>query len=454
MSFSDLSDTSSDAGSEPRQQRWKHNFSAGPSCVDAGVLAKLAAELADFEGAGMGLIEHSHRDVGGPVQSCMTNACALLREVMDIPDTHEVLLMHGGGHAMFAAIPLNLAGPETPGATTKNKAQFVGDGFWSKRAAGEASKYCACEHVAATSPLGDARYPDPSAWEIDPDAKFVHMTANETINGLEFHEDPTIAVSNSDSDVTAAAPPPLVADFTSTLLSRPVDFSKYGVVYASTGKNLGPSGLVVVIVRKDLIAKDSPINRELPITPGIMSFKAAAATTPIPNIWNTPNVFGVRALQLVLEDTKAKGGVVAMRERARRRAGAVYDVVDASDGFYVNRVEPKFRSLMTIPITIADKALEEKFVRESSEAGFYNLVGHPLFGGLRVTMYNQLPDDAVDALVEFMTDFYRENAPGGKRAAAAAAGSVAVAGGKSSSVSVDAYGHSPPSVLGMRDLMI
>ena len=140
---------------------------------------------------------------------------------------------------------------------------------------------------------------------------------------------------------------------------------------------------------------------------------AAAATTPIPNIWNTPNVFGVRALQLVLEDTKAKGGVVAMRERARRRAGAVYDVVDASDGFYVNRVEPKFRSLMTIPITIADKALEEKFVRESSEAGFYNLVGHPLFGGLRVTMYNQLPDDAVDALVEFMTDFYRENAPGG-----------------------------------------
>ena len=156
----------------------------------------------------------------------------------------------------------------------------------------------------------------------------------------------------------------------------------------------------------------------------------------------------------MLKDTKAKGGVVAMRERARRRAGAVYDVVDASDGFYVNRVEQKFRSLMTIPITIADKALEEKFVRESSEAGFYNLVGHPLFGGLLVTMYNQLPDDAVDALVEFMTDFYRENAPGGKRAAAAAAGSVAVAGGKSSSVSVDAYGHSPPSVLGMRDLMI
>ena len=326
----------------------------------------------------------------------MQNTCDLLREIMSIPDNFEVLLMHGGGHAMFAAVPLNLGGEL--GAP----ADFIGDGFWSKRAAGEASKYCTVRHTAATSPNGDVAYPHVSEWNITPGAKYVHMTANETINGLEFHEDPTLP----------AGSPPLVADFTSTLLSRPVDFTKYGVVYASTGKNLGPSGLVVCIVREDLLRDDDEqggSSRELSVCPGIMSFRAAAKKAPIANLWNTPNVFGVRALELVLEDTKAKGGVEEMRTRARRRAGAFYDVIDASDGFYTNDVEPEWRSLMTIPLRIrgGDKALEEKFIRESTEAGFYNLVGHPLFGGLRVTVYNQLPDEAVNSLSAFMRDFCR-----------------------------------------------
>lgn len=330
----------------------------------------------------------------------MQKTCDLLREVLDIPDDYEVLLMHGGGHAMFAAVPLNLAGEL--GAP----ADFIGDGFWSKRAAAEAAKYCTVRHTAATSPNGDVAYPDVSKWEFTPGSRYVHMTANETINGLEFHHDPALP----------AGSPPLVADFTSTLLSRPVDFTKYGVVYASTGKNLGPSGLVVAVVRKDLLQGDGRtgtgstgdgIVGELPVCPGIMSFRAAARKAPIANLWNTPNVFGVRALQLVLEDCKAKGGVEEMRQRARRRAGAFYEVIDSSDGFYTNDVEPEWRSLMTIPLRIrgGDRALEDKFVRESTEAGFYNLIGHPLFGGLRVTVYNQLPDEAVAALLEFLGDF-------------------------------------------------
>jgi phosphoserine aminotransferase len=348
----------------------------------------------------------------------MADTCDLMREVLDIPDTHDVLLMHGGAHAMFAGVAMNLGGEM--GA----KADYVGDGFWSKRAAGEASKYCAVRHVGLTSELGDIAIPHSSTWNVDPTAAFVHVTANETIDGLEYHVDPTMPEDA----------PPLVGDFTSTLLSRPVDFSKYGVVYASTGKNLGPSGLLVVIARKDLLTGE----REMSICPGVMSWSAAAKSTPIQNIWNTPNVFGIRALQLVLEDCKAKGGVAAMRARATRRAWSVYDIIDASEGFYINDVEPEFRSTMTIPIKCKTPEIEKRFAEESEKAGFYNLRGHPLFGGLRVTMYNQLPDDAVEALVGFMQEFQMNSS-----VTSDSDEEVAMFGvnGKT------AYASSPPSVL-------
>jgi phosphoserine aminotransferase len=336
---------------------------------------KLRDEFTSFEDTGISLLEHSHRDIDGPVQSCMVNACDLLRDILSIPETHDVLLMHGGAHAMFSGVPMNLAGEF--GA----KAYFIGDGYWSKRASSEADKYCTTIHVA------DATV------DVDPNAAFVHITANETISGVEHHIDPSLLDGS----------PPLVADFTSTLLSRPVDFSKYGVVYASTGKNLGPSGLVVVICRKSLLGGD----RELKITPGVMSWAIASKTSPIANIWNTPNVFGIRALQLVLEDCKAKGGVEAMRIRAKRRARLIYEVIDASDGFYVNTVDPDLRSLMTIPITIGNQKMEKIFLDASRSEGFYNLKGHPLFGGIRVTLYNQIPDESVFALVEFMKKFER-----------------------------------------------
>tara|TARA_B100000401_G_scaffold400213_1_gene311834 strand:- start:291 stop:1388 length:1098 start_codon:yes stop_codon:yes gene_type:complete len=357
--------------------KWRHNFSAGPSVIDAGVLKKLSDELVSFEDTGIGLIEHSHRDKDGPVQRCIVDACDLLRDVLSVPETHDVLLMHGGAHAMFAAVPMNLAGEL--GA----KACYIGDGFWSKRASSEADKYCTTIHVQ-------------DAVDIDHDAAFVHLTANETISGVEYHVDPNLP----------AGSPPLVGDFTSTLLSRSVDFSKYGAVYASTGKNLGPSGLVVVICRKSLLG------RELDITPGVMSWSLNSNTKPIANIWNTPNVFGIRALQLVLEDCKAKGGVEAMKIRAERRARCIYEVIDESDGFYVNTVDPEFRSFMTIPIRIGhhnEKDMEKKFLDESTLQRFYNLKGHPLFGGIRVSLYNQIPDESVYALVKFMRNFEKMN---------------------------------------------
>lgn len=358
--------------------KWKHNFSAGPSFIDNKVLTKLAAELTSFEETGFGLIEHSHRDNNGPVQKCITDTCNLLRDILSIPETHNVLLMHGGGHAMFAGVPMNLAGK------LGSKAYFIGNGYWSKRASSEADKYCKTYHVEGLT------------HNFDPNAAYIHITANETITGIEYHVDPDLPNGS----------PPLVADFTSTLLSRPVDFSKYGVVYASTGKNLGPSGLVVVICRKDLLTG----NRELSITPGIMSWLIASNTTPIANIWNTPNVFGIRAMQLVLEDCKENGGVEAMQKHAKRRAQCIYKVIDSTNGFYVNTVNPEFRSHMTIPITIGHqygKEMEKKFLNDSIESGFYNLQGHPLFGGIRVTLYNQIPDESVYALVEFMKEFQR-----------------------------------------------
>ena len=281
------------------------------------VLLNLQHELLSYESSGMGLIEHSHRDVGGPVQTCMSNVCDLLREVLDIPDNYHVLLMQGGAHGQFAALPLNLLG-------SKKKAAYVDGGFWSHKAANEAKKYCETVMIEpfTTNKDGKLVYPEPSQWKVDPEWAYIHICANETINGLEFIKDPPVGTT----DV------PIVADFTSTLLSRPVDVSKYGVIYASGGKNLGPSGSVVVIVN------DALLGRELPICPGILSYSTAATTKPIANLWYTPNVFAVRALNFVLSEVAHHGGLNVAKEKTSRKAYKVYKAIDLSDGFYVNSV--------------------------------------------------------------------------------------------------------------------
>jgi len=365
------------------------NFCAGPAAVSDQVLLNLQHELLSFDSSGMGLIEHSHRDVGGPVQNCLVNVCDLLRNLLEIPDNYHVLLMQGGAHGQFAGLPLNLLG-------NKKKAAYIDGGFWSKRAAQEGSKYCEVELVEEIGLNKDGKlvYPEPSEWKIDPEWAYIHICANETINGMEFLKDPGCGTL----DV------PIVADFTSTLLSRPVDVSKYGVIYASGGKNLGPSGHVVVIVH------DALLGRELPTCPSILSYSTAANTQPIPNLYYTPNVFACRALNFVLTEVSHWGGLQTCKEKTSRKAYMIYKAIDCSDGFYQNNVVDEYRSQVTIPFNIFSGKtprpdLEKLFVKEAEKCNLHQLSGHHTVGGLRVCIYNSVPDCAVKILRDFMASF-------------------------------------------------
>lgn len=365
------------------------NFCAGPGAVSDQVLLNLQHELLSFESSGMGLMEHSHRDVGGPVQNCLSNVCELMRSLMEIPDNYHVLLMQGGAHGQFAALPLNLLG-------NKKKAAYIDGGWWSKRAAAEAEKFCEVELVEEIGYNKDGKleYPEPSSWKIDPEWAYIHICANETINGLEFIKDPSCGTL----DV------PIVADFTSTLLSRPVDVSKYGVIYASGGKNLGPSGHVVVIVH------DKLLGRELPTCPSILSYSKAAEERPIANIYYTPNVFAARALNFVLSEISHHGGLQTAKENTQRKAYKIYKAIDQSNGFYANPVVDEYRSQVTIPFNIMkgsqrNAELEKLFVQEAEKCNLWQLQGHHTVGGLRVCIYNSVPDSAVEILIRFMTTF-------------------------------------------------
>lgn len=368
------------------------NFSAGPAAVSDSALLKLRDEMLSFEDSGMSLMEQSHRDVGGNVQNVMEETCQLIKDLLDVPKTHEVLLMQGGAHAQFAGVPLNLLGD-------KKKAAYVDGGFWSHKAAKEASRYCEPVFIAPVAPdnSGKLVYPKPHTWKIPEGCAYVHICANETINGMEFLKDPAVGTLDC----------PLVGDFTSTLLSRPVDVSKYGVIYASGGKNLGPSGVCVVIINKALFG------RALPICPGMMSYAEAAVTKPLPNLFYTPNVFGMRAINIVATEYQHWGGMKAMKARNARRAKALYKIIDQSNGFYINHAKPEYRSTVTIPINIRNKALEAKFTREAKECNLHHLDGHHSVGGLRVCLYNSIPDCAVECLLEFMVHFQRKYATQG-----------------------------------------
>ena len=356
-------------------------------------------ELPDC-GIGAGIIELSHRDKDGPVQSTVRRAAENIKTLLEVPDTHEVLLMHGGAHGQFAAIPLNLLGAKSKGA-------YVDGGVWSQRAMSEGAKYCDPVVAASAKGSGYKSYPPVSEWNIPDDCAFIHCCANETIEGLEFHEDP---------DVGSKAV--LVADFTSSLLSRKVDISKYGIVYASSGKNLGPSGVCVVIVRKDLMGKHKSE------TPSILTYSALAGLdyNPIlgknqaPNLYNTPNTFACRMVELVTDDIISKGGMEVVEKQVNRRSTTLYKIIDESDGFYVNNVDKTWRSRVTIIFNIAPslpenggKLLEEKFVAEALLAGFQQLFGHPISGGLRVCLYNGVPEESFQALMNFMRSFMKSN---------------------------------------------
>jgi phosphoserine aminotransferase len=350
------------------------NFCAGPAALPEQVLARARDELLDWHGKGLSVMEMSHRSK--EFVSVADAAERDLRELMGITDDYAVLFLQGGATAQFSAIPLNLL----RGA---GQADYANTGQWSIKAIAEARKYCEVNVVASSEPDRFLSVPPQAGWSRSPSAAYLHYTPNETIGGLEFGWIPD------------AGSTPLVADMSSTILSRPVDVSRFGAIYAGAQKNIGPAGLVIVIVRKDLLG--SPDAR----TPAVLDWTLQAANA---SMYNTPPTFAIYLAGLVFAWLKEQGGLDAMAVRNRRKAEALYGYIDGS-GFYANPVEKASRSWMNVPFTLADPTLEKDFLSGAREAGLINLEGHRSVGGMRASIYNALGMDAVEALVSFMRDF-------------------------------------------------
>jgi phosphoserine aminotransferase len=354
------------------------NFAAGPATLPLEVLEQAREELTDWSRSGMSVMEISHRSKAfiGVAQQ----AESLLRELLAVPAHYKVLFLQGGGTGQFAAVPLNLAAPEAT-------ADYINTGAWSKKAIGEAQRFCKVNVAADEAASGYNSVPDPGALKLTPGAAYVHYTPNETIGGVEFPY------------VPQTAGVPLVADMSSNILSRPIDVSKFGIIYASAQKNIGPSGLAVVIVREDLLG------RARRATPSLLDYKAMAAEG---SMLNTPPTFGWYLAGLVFSWLKAQGGVAGIAERNRLKAGLLYRAIDES-GFYRNPVPRDCRSLMNVPFTLARPELDKTFLAEANAAGLTNLEGHRSVGGMRASIYNAMPVAGVEALVAFMKEFQRRN---------------------------------------------
>jgi phosphoserine aminotransferase len=355
-----------------------YNFSAGPAALPLQVLERAKDELTDWQGCGMSVMELSHRSK--EFIGIAERAEAVLRELLGIPDAYKVLFLQGGATTQFGAVPFNLAGEE-------DRADYIVTGSWSKKAVAEGKRFLAARVAADSQVMNFTEVPDPAGWRLDPGAAYVHYTPNETIGGVEFHFVPETG------DV------PLVADMSSTILSRPIDVSRFGLIYAGAQKNIGPAGLTIVIVREDLVGKA----REG--TPRMMDY---APMVESGSMLNTPPTFAWYVAGLVFEWLAANGGLAAMGESNRAKAMQLYGAIDASD-FYSNPVRPDSRSWMNVPFTLADPQLDGKFLQEAGEAGLTNLKGHRSVGGMRASIYNAMPIAGVEALVAFMADFEARN---------------------------------------------
>jgi phosphoserine aminotransferase len=354
------------------------NFAAGPATLPLEVLEQVRDELTDWRGSGMSVMEVSHR--GKPFVAVAEQAEADLRELMGVPANYKVLFLQGGASGQFSAIPLNLTRPDS-------LADFVNTGNWSKKAITEAKRYCKVNVVADEAASNYSTVPDASALRATPGAAYFHYTPNETIGGVEFGYVPDVG------DV------PLVADMSSTILSRPIDVSRFALIYGGAQKNIGPSGLCVVIVRDDLIGKARAD------IPAIWDYAAMAKEG---SMLNTPPTFGIYVAGLVFQWLKRHGGLAATGERNRIKAETLYRAIDES-GYYRNPVALNCRSWMNIPFTIPKPELEKTFVAEAAKAGLANLEGHRSVGGMRASIYNAMPLAGVEALVAFMKDFQRRN---------------------------------------------
>jgi phosphoserine aminotransferase len=356
-----------------------HNFSAGPAVLPLSVLESAQRDLVSYPGAGMSVMEMSHRSE--PYEKIHASAQAQIRELMGISDDYAVLFIQGGASLQFSMVPMNLMRPA-------GKADYVITGSWSQLAAKEAQREGTVNIAGSSESRQFSRVPEPSELRLDPDAAYVHLTSNNTIFGTQWH-----ALPNTGKV-------PLVVDMSSDIMSRPIDVNAHGLIYAGAQKNLGPAGVTLVIVRKDLL------ERAPKTLPTMLDYRTFASKD---SMYNTPPCWSIYIVDLACKWLLDNGGLAAAEKRNQAKAKLVYDVLDKG-GFYRGTVEPGSRSLMNIPFRLPSEALEKSFVSEATKLGLENLKGHRSVGGIRASIYNAMPIESVEALVAFMHDFAQRNA--------------------------------------------
>ena len=354
------------------------NFSSGPALLPEPVLRQVAEEMLDWQRSGMSVMEMSHR--GSHYLRIHEEAQQDLRDLMGIPSNYRILFLSGGATLQFTMVPMNLLG-------AGKRADYITTGEWSRKALREARRYGSAFEAASDEASGFLRIPDRNQWQLSADSAYVHICSNETIGGVEFQDTPDVGMV------------PLVADMSSTILSRPIDVHRYGLIYAGAQKNIGPSGLTIVIIREDLIGHASAD------TPALLDYRAQAEAD---SMINTPATFAVYVSGLVFKWLKAQGGTAAIEERNIAKAALLYDFIDSSS-LYVNRIAPAARSRMNIPFQLRDPSLDARFLAGAEAAGMQQLKGHRSVGGMRASIYNAMPIEGVQALVEYMREFERQH---------------------------------------------
>ena len=355
-----------------------YNFSAGPAVLPEEVLAQAAEEMFDYNGCGMSVMEMSHRS--SEFQGIIDTAEADIRELMNIPDNYKVLFLQGGASAQFSAIPLNFM--------TTGKADYIITGQWAKKAWQEAQKFGTANAVASSADQTFSYIPDCSDLPIDDDASYVYICQNNTIYGTVYHELPNTKGKD------------LISDVSSMFMSEPIDVSKYAMVYGGVQKNIGPAGVVIAIIRDDMLEKE--VN---PLTPVMMNYKTQADAG---SLYNTPPCYGIYICGLVFKWLKKMGGLEVMKERNIKKAKVLYDYLDKSEMFH-GTVRACDRSLMNVPFVTGSDELNKKFIAEATAAHFANIKGHRTVGGMRASIYNAMPIEGVEALVGFMEEFEKKN---------------------------------------------
>jgi phosphoserine aminotransferase len=358
------------------------NFSAGPATMPQEVLTEAAAEMLDWHGSGMSVMEMSHR--GKEFISIYENAQADLRELLAVPEDFKILFMQGGGLAENAIVPLNLS--------RGRSVDFVLSGSWSQKSYNEARKYATVKVAASSEADGFTSLPDPASWQLNKDASYLHICSNETIHGVEYQELPDLKALGHGA--------PLVVDFSSQVASRPVDWSRVGLAFGGAQKNLGPAGLTLVVVREDLLGQ------ALPICPSAFNYQTVADNQ---SMFNTPPTYSIYIAGLVFQWLKRQGGIAAIEARNQAKAELLYHAIDSSQ-LYQNRVAKNCRSRMNVPFFLRDDTLNEAFLTGARAHGLLQLKGHKSVGGMRASIYNALPIEGVQALVDYMRTFEQTRA--------------------------------------------